>query len=75
MGAGDVEVGEVGAVGFVQVVVAVVGGVEGGGDHGGEEVAGGAVLLLEEDLVDEAFEDAPLQSEKGVLVAYSGLES
>ena len=35
--AGDVEVGEVGAVGFVQVVVAFEEGGAGGCYHGGEE--------------------------------------
>jgi hypothetical protein len=44
----------------VEVVVAVVGSVEGGGDHGRKEIARSALLLLEEDLVDEALEDAPL---------------
>lgn len=68
VGAGDVEVGEVGAVGFVQVVVAVVGGVEGGGDHRRKEVAWSAFVLLEEDLVDEAFEDAPLLGGKDMSV-------
>jgi hypothetical protein len=44
----------------MEIVVTVVGGVPGGGDHGREEVFGSAFLLLQEDLVDEAFEDAPL---------------
>jgi hypothetical protein len=60
----DVQVGEVRAVGFVQVVVAVVGGVEGGGEHWHEEVARGAVFAGEVDLGDEAFEDAPLVGEE-----------
>ena len=44
----------------MEIVVTVVGGVPGGGDHGREEVFASAFLLLQEDLVDEAFEDAPL---------------
>ena len=60
MSASDVEIGEISAVGLVEVVVAVVRSVEGGGDHGRKEIARRALLLLEEDLVDEAFEDAPL---------------
>ena len=64
MGASDVEIGEVGAVGLVEVVVAVVRSVEGGCDHRRKEVARSALLLLEEDLVDEAFEDAPLLEEE-----------
>jgi hypothetical protein len=42
------------------VVVTVAWGVPGRGDHGREEVFRGALLFLEENLVDEAFEDSPL---------------
>jgi hypothetical protein len=52
----------------VEVVIAVVGSVEGGGDHGGKEIARRALLLLDEDLVDEAFEDAPLLERKAMSV-------
>jgi hypothetical protein len=54
----------------VQVAVAVVGGVEGGGEHREEEIARSPVFTREVDLGDEAFEDAPLGGE-GVLVRFS----
>lgn len=38
MGTSDVQVGEVGGVGFVAVEIAFVGGSAGGGGDGGEEV-------------------------------------
>lgn len=58
----DVEVGEVGAVGFVQVVVAFEEGGAGGADDGGEEmrVAGGDRGGGEDDVSDEGGEEADL---------------
>ena len=55
----------------MEIVVTVVGGVPGGGDHGREEVFGSAFLLLQEDLVDEAFEDAPLFGRGRCQVGYA----
>lgn len=60
MGAGDVEVGEVGGIGFVDVVVAVVGCIIGGCDERGEEVFGRNLMGLAVDLVDDSAEDAVL---------------
>lgn len=60
----------------MQVVVAVVGGVEGGCDHGCEEVFGRALLLLQEDLVDQTFEDSPLcmsKSWSALVVLFPGM--
>ena len=68
MSASDVEIGEVSAVGLMEIIVAVVRSVEGRGDHGRKEIAMRALLLLEEDLVDEAFEDAPLLERKAMSV-------
>jgi hypothetical protein len=60
VGASDVQVGEVGRVGFVEVVVAVVRGVVGLRNDGSEEVFGLDVVLLEVYLVDDAAEDSNL---------------
>lgn len=67
--AADVEVGEVGAVGFVEVVVAFEEGGAGGGDEGAEE-GGGAEVGGEADaggaeVGEEAGEEADLE---GVLI-------
>lgn len=75
MGASDVEIGEVGAVGLVEVVVAVVRSVEGGCDHGRKEIARSTLLLLEEDLVDEAFEDTPLLERRATSVKWFDISS
>jgi hypothetical protein len=60
VGARDVQVQKVRRVRFMAVVVTVAWGVPGRGDHGREEVFRGALLFLEENLVDEALEDSPL---------------
>jgi hypothetical protein len=60
VGAADVEVGEVGRVALVDVVVCLEEGVARGGDAVVEEGALGEVLGALEDLVDEGVEDAEL---------------
>lgn len=58
MGAADVEVGKVGRVGLVQVVVGVPWRVSAAGDDWGEEVFGGLLGGLEVDLIENTPEDA-----------------
>lgn len=60
MGTRDVQVGEVGRIGFVEVVVAVVGGIVGLSDEWSEEVFRSDRGFLEVDLVDDAAQDAEL---------------
>jgi hypothetical protein len=69
--ASDVEIGEVSAVGLMEIIVAVVRSVEGRGDHGRKEIARSTLLLLEEDLIDETFEDAPLLERNAMSVNYA----
>ena len=60
MGAADVEVGEVGRVGLVDVVICFEEGGAGGGDAVMEEGALGEGFGAAQDVVDEGVEDSDL---------------
>ena len=57
----DIEIGEVGAVGLVDVVITVIQGAVRGCDHGREDMLRALLIRLEVELVEYTAEDAPLQ--------------
>lgn len=74
MGAADVEVGKVGRVRLVQIVVGVPWRVAAAGNDGGEEVFGGLLGGLEVDLIENTSEDAQLQKRTGVYQYMNSLQ-
>ena len=74
MGAADVEVGKVGRVGLVQVVVGIPWCVPTAGNDRGEEVFGRLLGGLEVDLIENTSEDAQLQKRTGVYQYMNSLQ-
>ena len=70
----DIQVGKVGAVTFVEVVVAIVGGVVARGYHRREQVPGFLRVWLEVELVEDAAEDADMPEPGEILEVKEGEE-